>query len=103
MSCPSITLPPFFGREINDEYGYIVGKILFLSAKQQSKPEEFLIESSSGEFLSYPAFLVRTKDDCLVLKSPLKYKAEKLTEAIPFVKKKNGFLKEILRLKNFSI
>jgi len=94
MSEPSFTLAPFFNREVEDEYGFKIGKIVFLSTRD-SRSEEFVLEALNGDFVSCPSFLMKQDAEKFVLMSPLKHRAERLIETIPLAWRKNQVLHEI--------
>jgi len=98
MINPSPTFPLFFGKNVKDEYGYIVGKIILI--KEESSSKQVLIEHGNGDIISYPLIWFKQDDKKLTLLSPLKFKAQELIEKLRITLRKNQALEELLAEKS---
>jgi len=94
MTNPSPTFPLFFGRNVKDEYGYVVGKILLI--KEESSSKQVLIERGNGDIVSYPLTWFKQDDKKLTLLSPFKSKAQEFIEKLHIVWRKNQVVEELI-------
>ncbi len=85
----------FVGKQIKDEYGRIIGRIISFALTPNGKFDAVFVEKSDGRFLKYPIEYLKFDDTEVTLLSNIKSKANALCDQIPLIWRKDQALKDL--------
>ena len=85
----------FIGKQIKDEYGRAIGKIISLALTPNGKFDAVYLEKSDGRFLKYPMEYLKFEGEEVTLLSEIKSKTNALCDQIPLIWRKDQALKDL--------
>jgi len=83
------------GKQVRDEYGRSVGRIISFSTSVNGKFETAFIELSDGRFTKHPIESIIFNGTEITLSSQIKTKFADLCDQIPFILRKDNALKNL--------
>jgi len=90
--------PNFFsylGKPVKDEYGRIIGTMASFLVTPGGRVNGVFVEHSNGVIKQYSRDQVSTKEDSVVLRSPLKMMADNCCNQIPLIWRKTQALRDL--------
>jgi hypothetical protein len=90
------------GKQVKDEYGRSIGKIVSFALSPSGKFDAVFIEQGNGKFLKYPMEHFKFDGGEATLVSRIKSEVNVLCDQIPLLWRKNQALKELLEKKKIS-
>ena len=85
----------FIGKQIKDEYGRSIGKVISLALTPNGKFDAVYLEKSDGRFLKYPMEYLKFEGEEVTLLSEIKSKTNALCDQIPLIWRKDQALKDL--------
>jgi len=85
----------FIGKQIKDEYGRPIGKVISLALTPNGKFDAVYLEKSDGRFLKYPMEYLKFEGEEVTLLSEIKSKTNALCDQIPLIWRKDQALKDL--------
>ncbi|MEM2915080.1 MAG: PRC-barrel domain-containing protein [Candidatus Bathyarchaeia archaeon] len=90
------------GRNVVDESGKDIGKVISFVIDSSGQPQEILIETLNGHIIKHEANLLREDKDRVVLISEVDKKVKTLMEQLPIIRKKRKILDKLVESKVIS-
>jgi hypothetical protein len=90
------------GKEVKDEYGRIVGKVVSFAVKPNGGIDSVYIRQSDGRFSKHPAGNLKVEGSEVIFLSKIKVENAILCDQIPLIWRKDQALKELLEKKKIS-
>jgi predicted RNase H-like nuclease (RuvC/YqgF family) len=90
------------GREVKDEYGYVLGEVASFAVKPSGIIDSIYIKHKSGKFTKHPIENIKFDGQEVVLISSLKLETENLCDKIPLIWRKDQALKELVERNKIS-
>jgi hypothetical protein len=90
------------GKQINDEYGRVIGKIASFGVTPSGKFDSVFVELGDGRFLKQSVDNVRFDGSEITLVSNIKAQASVLSDQIPLIWRKDQALKSLSEKKKIS-
>jgi len=85
------------GKQVKDEYGRTVGKVVSFAVNPNGEVDKVIVRRGDGEFLHYPTSYLKIDEKSVTLISSIKLRCNKLCNDIPLIWRKDQALKELLK------
>jgi hypothetical protein len=90
------------GKEVNDEYGYVIGKIASFAVTPSGRFDGVFVEFGDGQFLKRSVDNLKFDGSDITLVSNIKAQASLLIDQIPLIWRKDQALKDLCEKKKIS-
>lgn len=99
MSTSSSNIFLSVGKQVKDEYGRQIGRIISFAVNPEGHIDAVFIEHGDGELLRYSFDQFKIDDTDIILSSPIKRKVNKLCDEIPLIWRKEQALNDLVEKK----
>lgn len=91
--------PTLIGRNVKDDSGREIGKIISFIIDSSGEVREVLVENKNEEFIKYSVDRIKVSQEDVFLISDIERRADRLCEALPIVWRKREILESLFKNK----